>query len=72
MNDNAKEIEKSYKGLLATIFGVAHQKSDDEINRPMPDNTLDLTFDEIVFLRKKLREQERARQKKSLRIVKDI
>lgn len=50
---NQHEIEKSYRGLLATVFGVAHLKSDTEINRPIPE-PLDITFEELLELREAL------------------
>lgn len=61
------EIEKSYKGLLATIFGVAHQKSDEEINRP-PLDSYDLTYEDILLLKEKLEEQKK-HQRPKLRVV---
>ncbi len=63
---NNHEIEKSYRGLLATVFGVAHTKSDNEINRPIPE-PLDISFEELLELREKVL----AQTKPTLKLVKD-
>lgn len=65
MNTN-HEIEKSYRGLLATVFGVAHTMSDDEINRPTPD-MYDWTPKEIMELRESVLKSMRP----ALKLVKD-
>ena len=53
MTNTPEEIQKSYIGLLTTIFGVSHTMPEDSVNLPKRDG-LEISqedFDDLMALR---------------------